>query len=162
MFEASEVVSALVALLAAVPATYATVRKRLSAMLSARLEAISGGQVQTLEDLVAAALEQRRIRETPITVYGDPKLWQELRKGRFSGAVMCGSASGRGDVAIVDVESMTESEIALLHERWILIYKEKVPYRGSLPEGAYVTYANTLISLDARTVELLNHRARRV
>lgn len=158
MFDFTDYVVALMGVLAAIPAAYFSAKKRVQTELHKRLEQISGGQLSTIEDLVELALTEKRLRQqTPIAVYGPEKLWGELRKGGFAGSLDQSRLSGEAKVAVVDVEGVEEDLVPKLTEPYVLIYKEGPPYRGPLPPGALVTYANSSITLDARLMEALRH-----
>lgn len=159
MGDTTQLLVTLVAVAVALPAAYYAVKKRLIEELEKRLDQISGGRLTTVEDLVGAALEEQRLREeTVIHVYGPESLWTELRRGRFTGAIRASSEGPPAPVAVVDAESVPEEAIRTLQEPYVLLYKEGPPYRGDLPAGAQVTFANSGITLDARLLEALRHR----
>jgi hypothetical protein len=150
------------AVLVLLPGLYFRLKNRLLAFLETRLDKISGGQISTLEDLVEVALVEKRSRvDTPIAVYGPESLWAELRKGGFAGATVVPSEGAprperRADVAVVDAATLPEERISRLGEHYVLIYKDdKQRYKGALPPGAEVTYANSHITLDGPLMETL-------
>lgn len=165
-FGIQEVALALMGVLVALPAAYLASKKRVEAEFTKRLDKISGGRVSTLEDLVAVALTERRLRqETIVSVFGRSEIWSELRRGRFDQAMLvddavpgCPGIQG-AKVAVVEVrdDAAAEAIIATRAEPYLLIYKEGPPYRGALPPGAMVTYANSPITLDARLLEAIRH-----
>lgn len=164
MTDLNDLVTALAAVLLALPAAYFTAKKRVETELHKRLDKISGGRVATLEDLVAEATSEKRLRrETPIAVYGGERLWADLRRGGFASANQAGAQPGAQgcEVAVIDTREVPEDRIAKLQEPYLLIYTEDGRYEGGSPPGALVTYANSSITLDARLMEALRHREAR-
>ena len=162
-FDLRDLVITLLSVLIALPAAYFSVKKRIVDEFTERLRKISGGQLSTIEDLVAVALTEKRLREdTPIDVYGREQLWRELRHGRFLASRLVEDSSSReppAKVAVVEVRDgeTDEPTVRSRSEPYVLIYKEGRPYRGEWPAGAKVTFANSPITLDARLMEALRH-----
>lgn len=157
MFDFQDFVVAAIGVLAALPTAYFSAKKQVVKELAEQLRKVSGGAVASVEDLVAETLRERRLREgTPITVYGDEDLWRDVRKGNFLGASLSDRVTELNKIAVVD-PSHLEGDLSTLHEPYLLIYKEGQPYRGSLPPGAQITFANSSITLDARLMEALRH-----
>lgn len=169
MFDFTDYVVALIGVLVAVPAAYISAKKRVEAELEKRLKRveadleerlkkISGNRISTIEDLVAEALTDKRLREdTPIAVYGSVTLWKELRNGGFASSFEHDKLTGEAKVAVVNVERVEENVIRKLTERYVLLYKEGPQYQGPKPPGSLVTYANSSITLDGRLMEALRH-----
>lgn len=164
MFDFKDYVIGLLGVLTAIPAAYISAKKRVQDELHKRLAKISGGQISTIEDLVASALAGKRLREeTKVNVYGSESLWADLRKGRFYGAQPVSAdpqdsqPPSDAQVAVVDPDRIPEELIANLSQRYVLIYKEGPRYQGKLPPGAEITFANSSITLDARLMEALRH-----
>lgn len=158
MFDFTDAVVALIGVLAAVPTAYFSAKKRVEEELKKRLDKISGGQISTIEDLVGVALTDKRLRhETPIAVYGREKVWADLRKGGFAGAIDHSRLNGKAKVAVVDVDHVEEGVVPKLTEPYVLIYKEGPQYSGPFPPGAMRTFANSSITLDGRLMEALRH-----
>jgi len=137
---------------------------RYASYIDKKLHAISGGKVSTIEDLVATVTKEQRLREkTTIAVYGDEELWSELRRGRFFGSLIADHAEpGKpgapgAQVAVVQIIDDQEAEriIAGRTEPYILLYKQGPPYKGRRPPRAYITFANSEVTLEARLLELL-------
>lgn len=176
MLEIQDLVLAAVAILAAIPVAYFTATRKIASALTDRLAKVSGGRVKSIEDLVAHAIVEENLRrKTDIKVYGDPRVWADLRRAGFKGARMANGDPTLATVAVVDVASVSIEaigddpknaptgavaeglEAALIQEPYVLIFKEGAPYRGPLPPGAFITYANTPLTVDARLMEALRH-----
>ena len=75
MIDWATLIGAAATVLLTAPAGYMAIKKKVEQSLFRRLEDISGGQVATLEDLVADALQQKRLKNSDIVVYGPSNLW---------------------------------------------------------------------------------------
>jgi hypothetical protein len=145
--------AAFLGVLAAIPSAYLTAKAHVVKALTSRLEKLSDGRLSSLEDLVAAATREQRLRsDTPIRVLGED-LWTEVRRCGFRGATQ---QVVDAKIAVVDTHSVSEEEIGRLEQPYALIfYPDPGRYQGKLPPGADCTYANSLPTLDARLMELL-------
>lgn len=166
MNDIQDLVVLLLGVLVAFPGAYFALRDRLINEIQGRLDKISGGKISTIEGLVAETLKERRLREeTPIRVYGPEDLWRMVREGQFAAATLVETdeedEAPAAKVAVVDGATVPKETIASLTERYVLIYKEGEPYRGEKPPGAFVTFANSSITLDARLMEALRHMGNR-
>lgn len=140
--------------LAAVPAAYVAASQRVGKAIQNRLEKISGGKVGSLEELVAAAVREKRTRQIPISVYGDAEhLWRLARQAGYENSNLGNHKDGK--VAIVDADSVDVNVIRNLNEPYCLIYKQG-RYEGPMPPGGpgFCTFANNHITTVARLNEL--------
>lgn len=140
--------------LAAIPAAYMAASQRVGKAIQARLEKISGGQVASLEELVAAAMRENRTKQVPISVYGQgEELWNLARRAGYENSNL--GAHPAGKIAVIHADSVPEEVIKNLHEPFALIYKEG-RYEGPMPPRGprTTTFANNHITAVARLNEL--------
>ncbi|MEM7048922.1 MAG: hypothetical protein AAF604_04645 [Acidobacteriota bacterium] len=129
--------------------------RNVQAEIENRLHAISGGRIASLEHLVVEAGRESRLLTSPVAVVSErDEIWRELRASGFRGAQPA-SADGEATIAVVDGE-LDEEAIGAVRSPYVLLYKTGAPYRGKMPP-AQVTFANSLVTLDARLRELLRY-----